>query len=135
MCARGRASVPLLVALFLSGCAAPIRTAVPLRTDIPSPPPAGAPLLPPPASPPAIAAPQPLDEAALRAAYGRPDFVRKEEQSELWRYDGAGCALFLFLYRENGALRLRYMESLPRGTSEAADPQCVVSVKARAAPA
>src|SRR3954468_641178 len=55
------------------------------------------------------------DAAALRKEYGKPDFVRSEANSELWRYDGNHCALFLFLYRERDSLQLRHMETLPRG--------------------
>jgi hypothetical protein len=76
--------------------------------------------------------PPPVDADSLRARYGLPDFVRRESESELWRYDGADCAVFFFLYREGDALRIRYAESMPRGTDMAADPKCVDSLNAHA---
>jgi hypothetical protein len=74
--------------------------------------------------------PPPTDAASLRARYGAPDFIRREPQSELWRYDGADCAAFFFLYREGNALKLRYTETMPRGMMMAADPACVESLSA-----
>jgi hypothetical protein len=74
----------------------------------------------------------PVDAASLRARYGPPDFVRREPDSELWRYDGADCAVFFFLYREGDALRIRYSESMPRGADMAADPKCVESLSLHA---
>src|SRR5688500_9199915 len=71
------------------------------------------------------------DAAALRKEYGKPDFVRTEANSELWRYDGANCALFMFLYRESDSLQLRHMETLPRGANSATDDACLASVKTR----
>jgi hypothetical protein len=75
------------------------------------------------------------DAAALRKEYGKPDFVRSEANSEMWRYDGANCALFLFLYREQDSFQLRHMETLPRGAQSATDEACLASVKARFTPA
>jgi len=72
----------------------------------------------------------PVDATTLRARYGAPDFVRREPDSELWRYDGAGCAVFFFLYRDGDAMRIRYTESMPRGVGMAADPKCVESLNA-----
>lgn len=75
------------------------------------------------------------DAAALRKEYGKPDFVRTEANSELWRYDGKNCALFMFLYRESETFQLRHMETLPRGAQSATDETCLASVKARFTPA
>jgi hypothetical protein len=75
------------------------------------------------------------DAAALRKEYGKPDFVRTEANSELWRYDGTNCALFMFLYRERDSFQLRHMETLPRGAQSATDETCLSSVKARFTPA
>ena len=80
----------------------------------------------------AMAAPLPTDAQSLRAVYGAPDFIRREMDTELWRYDGAACAAFFFLYRDGDTLKLRYSETLPRGMSMAADPACVQSLSGRA---
>src|SRR5215471_3601052 len=136
---------------FLAGCAttAPAPAPTPVSPPIsapasPSPPPAEQSTppvraLPPVAMqeaiqppPPPPAPPPPLTDAqSLRAAYGAPDFVRKEMDSELWRYDGRNCAAFFFLYREGQQMRIRYSETNPRGKDAAADPGCLDSLSAR----
>ena len=78
--------------------------------------------------------PAPTDAVSLRAAYGAPDFVRRERDSELWRYDGASCAAFFFLYRDGDALKIRYVETEPRGAMAPADPQCLASLNGRVRP-
>jgi hypothetical protein len=83
-------------------------------------------------SPVPVVPPPPVDAASLRARYGPPDFVRREPDSELWRYDGADCAVFFFLYREGDVLRIRYSESMPRGADMPSDPKCVESLSAHA---
>jgi len=107
-----------------------------LRTVGPGPALMMPPPLPPTAmlAPMAMMAPAPTDAPSLRARYGAPDFVRREMDSELWRYDGANCAVFFFLYREGAVLKLRYSETTPRGMGMAADPACVESLTARAGP-
>jgi hypothetical protein len=73
------------------------------------------------------------DSAAVIAAYGKPVFVRKESDSELWRYDGVHCAAFFFLYQDQGVLRVRYVETLPQGSLTTVDESCLVGIKANAA--
>jgi hypothetical protein len=80
----------------------------------------------------AVMLPPPTDAASLRLRYGMPDFVRQEGESELWRYDGADCAAFFFLYREGGSLKLRYSETMPRGKEMPADSACVESLSEHA---
>lgn len=69
---------------------------------------------------------------ALRAAYGAPQLVRKETDSELWRYDGENCAAFFFLYAMNGEMHVRFVETLPRGNGAPADGNCLRSIRAKA---
>lgn len=79
----------------------------------------------------------PTDAQSLRAAYGMPAFIRREPDSELWRYDGMGCAAFFFLYPEGGTYRVHHTETSPRGTDTPADPDCLrsLALPAAAAPA
>ncbi len=77
-------------------------------------------------------APVPGEGAAIRARYGAPDFIRREMDTELWRYDGQRCAVFFFLRRDGNVLRLRYTETLPQGVDMAADPACVAALDQRA---
>jgi hypothetical protein len=86
----------------------------------------------PPTAPPEPPAPPPTDGPGLRAAYGAPDFIRREYESELWRYDVSGCAVFFFLYRDGNALRIRYAETSPRGKEAPADPACLKALSGRA---
>ena len=106
---------------------------LPPMSAIPMPPPAAA-ATPAPgmsARVPAMPPPMPTDAMSLRAAYGTPDFVRRETDSELWRYDAPGCAAFFFLYRDGDALRLRYTETNPRGREAVADPACIAKLDHR----
>ncbi len=143
--ARQKAFVVAAVSiLLLSGCAG--TASLPPRLTLPSLPSFGtrpvSPVMEPPAPMPAIPtgvamiapvpvmAPPPVDGASLQARYGRPDFVRRDADTELWRYDGSDCAVFFFLYRDGGALKIRYSESMPRGMTMPADPKCVESLNA-----
>ena len=74
-------------------------------------------------------APIPSDGAAIRARFGAPDFLRREMDAELWRYDAARCAVFFFMQRQGSMLRLRYTETLPRGMTTAADPACLLALE------
>jgi len=85
---------------------------------------------PPPLPPPP---PPPTDAQSLRAAYGAPDFIRRETDSELWRYDAKSCTVFFFLYREAGLLRIRYTETTPRGKESPADSDCMRGLNERPA--
>ncbi len=67
----------------------------------------------------------------ILAIYGKPSFVRKEEGSELWRYDGPHCAAFFFLYQEQAGMRVRHVETSPQ-QGAMADAACLASIKARA---
>ena len=69
---------------------------------------------------------------ALRVAYGTPQLVRKESDSELWRYDGQNCAAFFFLDTVDGAQHVRFVETLPRGSGAPADGECLRTIRAKA---
>jgi len=105
--------------------------APPALEAIPEPPPAPEPpaeMLPPLAPEPPPPPPMPTDAQSLRAAYGAPAFIRREPDSELWRYDGMNCAAFFFLYPDEGTYRIRYAETTPRGRDMPADPDCLRSL-------
>jgi len=110
----------LLVGLAVAGCAAkappPLVQAAPAPGAIPPAPPRGEPG-------------QYLNMAAsgLQAAFGRPAFVRKDGSTEMWRYDGAACRAFFFLYGSPPAVR--HVETLPHGAQSAADMDCLNALK------
>jgi len=154
----GRAAPLPAVLVLLAGCGgtmAPEIMAAPVpqqMASLPPPPPMAAPLplpeppppvpempvemippLPPEPPPPPPPPPMPTDAQSLRAAYGTPAFIRRESDSELWRYDGMKCAAFFFLYPEDGAYRVRHTETSPRGADAPADPDCLRSLVVPAA--
>jgi hypothetical protein len=66
-----------------------------------------------------------LSAADMRANFGTPAFVRKDGKIEMWRYDTATCKTFFFLYPESNVMRVRHVETLPRGGTIAGDPVCL----------
>ena len=105
---------------------------VPQTSETPAPPVPEA-QMPSPAPESAMPVPTPSDGPAIRARYGAPDFLRREMDNELWRYDANQCSVFFFLQRRGPILQLRYTETLPRGTDMAADPACITALDQRTA--
>ena len=108
----------LSLALLAGACAAkgPAQpSSLPGATSIPSAPPRGEPS-------------QYMNMAAtsLQAAFGKPAFVRKDGATEMWRYDGAACRAFFFLY--GSPLAVRHVETLPHGASSAWDGACLTAL-------
>ena len=108
----------LMTVLAVAGCAAkgPAPQTAP-QARIPAAPPRGEPG-------------QYMNLAAtgLTAALGRPAFVRKDGATEMWRYDGAACRAFFFLY--GSPLAVRHVETLPHGAQNAADMACLTALRA-----
>ena len=109
-------AISLLALLFLAGCAGAPKNQI---VSLPPPPPSG--------EPSGIVG---LDANGLRSAYGAPEFVRHDGSVQMWRYDGARCHAFFFLYPDNG---VRHVETLPRGASMAADTNCLNALRAKPA--
>ena len=74
------------------------------------------------------------DESYFRDEYGPPDFVRQEIESQLWRYDGSDCSLFLFLYIESESYVLRHAQTDPPGADGTINSACLSSIKNRLVP-
>ena len=70
-----------------------------------------------------------LSGPQLRAIFGAPALLRQDRIAELWRYDGAGCHAFFFLYDKDGHKQVRHVETLPRGTVMAADDKCLSALR------
>jgi hypothetical protein len=66
-----------------------------------------------------------MHEADLRAAFGSPAFVRHDGTAQIWRFDGAACKAFFFLYSRDGVTAVWHVETIPRGVSIAADENCL----------
>jgi hypothetical protein len=107
----------LSLALLLGACAAraPQPVAAPSTASIPPAPPPGEPS-------------QYMNMAAtsLQAAFGKPAFVRKDGATEMWRYDGAACRAFFFLY--GAPAMVRHVETLPHGAQSAWDMACLTAL-------
>ena len=111
-----RLAIALLV--VLCGCSSnPSREP---REPLPSPPPAGEP-----ADLIGLTGPQ------LQAKLGSASFARRENGSELWRYDNPQCHAFFFLYSEAGNMRVRHVETVPHGPATAADPSCLAALRGK----
>ena len=114
-----------LMLLALAACAAPSSRPVVTPTQasveptVPLPPP------PPKGEPPRFAG---LDAARLTALAGAPAFTRKDGTTEMWRYDAGSCRVFFFF--TGAPARVQHIETMPRGQSAAADPECLSALEA-----
>ena len=73
-----------------------------------------------------------MDAAHIRVAFGAPQFVRKDGQVEMWRYDGANCRAFFFMYPNGNSLAVKHVETLPRPNGAATDATCLQGLLAHA---
>lgn len=144
--ALGRA-VAILACLALAACAAPggpagrttgngpapaatkpghpAATATPTPTAMPaSLPPAQRPGSPPPVDPARLKG---LGTAHVRELLGEPGMLRREPPAEVWQYHGLGCVVDVFLYEDNGAQRVTYVQvrSLDDGSPRLGDAECL----------
>jgi hypothetical protein len=115
-----RKIVPLLaLCALLAGCTTHPRGTV----RLPEAPPAGEP-----------AGTTGLHEADLRTIFGPPAFVRHDGAAQIWRFDGAACKAFFFLYSRDGNTAVWHVETAPRGAGIAADENCLSALRALHAP-
>lgn len=70
-----------------------------------------------------------LSAEQIKVAFGQPTFVRKDNGTEMWRYDGASCKAFFFFYAANNAMTVKHVETTPRGADIAADSTCLASLQ------
>ena len=110
--------VHLSLILFcgVAACAAPQQQA-----SLPSAPPGG--------EPGNIAG---MDAGRIRVAFGAPQFVRKDGQVEMWRYDGSACKAFFFMYPNGSSMYVRHVETLPHPANQATDSNCLQDLLSRA---
>ncbi len=114
--------VPVLsLCALLGACAAPTAGTGPARVELPPAPPEGEPV-----------GTTGLHEAELKAQYGQPALVRHDGTAQIWRFDGAACKAFFFLYARDGNTAVWHVETAPRGQSIAADETCLSALRARA---
>jgi len=116
------AALPLVLGLLLLGACASNPQGSSSSRPLPNPPPKGEP-----------SGFVGMTATQLRAKFGAPSFSRRENGSELWRYDNAQCRTFFFLYSEGREMGVRHVETTPHGPAEAADPTCLAALRARPA--
>lgn len=121
---KGRRWAAMLLCALLGACA----TTKPAPVAIPPAPHVALPPAPPAGEPSDLAG---LQSAQLLVAFGPPAFVRKDGGIETWRYDGASCKAFFFLYSFGASLLVRHVETVPRGREMAADRTCLESLRTR----
>jgi hypothetical protein len=73
-----------------------------------------------------------MDASRIRVAFGAPQFVRKDGQVEMWRYDGMNCKAFFFMYPSGNSLAVKHVETMPRPDNAAADSTCLQGLLAHA---
>jgi len=73
-----------------------------------------------------------MDATRIRVAFGAPQFVRKDGQIEIWRYDTANCRAFFFMYPNGASLSVRHVETMPQGAGAAADAGCLQALLTQA---
>jgi hypothetical protein len=73
-----------------------------------------------------------MDASRIRVAFGDPQFVRKDGQVEMWRYDGANCKAFFFMYPRGDSLAVKHVETMPRPDNATTDSTCLQGLLAHA---
>jgi hypothetical protein len=119
----GRAGVVLCAALVLTACSGP--------GAVPPVAPASRPAADTTASPrrpllevTQLAALETLSPPALIARLGEPDFTRRDPPAEIWQYRGPNCVLDLFLYPEDGEMRVLHAATRERDRVRAPENSC-----------
>jgi hypothetical protein len=72
-----------------------------------------------------------MREADLRATFGTTAFVRHDGTTQIWRFDGANCKAFFFLYSRDNLTAVWHVETAPRGIAIAADENCLNALRVR----
>ena len=107
-------SLIVLTCMALAGCA----TKPPSHVHLPPAPPPGEP-----------AGTTGMHEADLRSTFGAPAFVRRDGTTQIWRFDGANCKAFFFLYSRDNRAAVWHVETMPRGSAIAADENCLNALR------
>jgi len=84
------------------------------------------PSAPPPGEPPGLIG---ISAGALMVALGAPAFTRKDGETEMWRYDGAACKAWFFLYPDKSVMTVRHVETSPRPSNAAFDAACLTALR------
>jgi hypothetical protein len=72
-----------------------------------------------------------LDNMAVRRALGDPVWIRKEQPAQVWQYATADCIVDLYLYDENGALKVTFVEARSHKAEAEPTARCLKSLLER----
>jgi hypothetical protein len=65
-----------------------------------------------------------MSTGALIDRLGKPDFTRHDPPAEIWQYRGSTCVLDVFLYPEEGELKVLHVATRDRDRVEAPENRC-----------
>lgn len=65
-----------------------------------------------------------ISEHELVQRLGEPDFTRKESTAEIWQYRSDTCVLDIFLYPEDGSLKVMHAATRDRARLKAPENSC-----------
>jgi hypothetical protein len=65
-----------------------------------------------------------LSTQALVARLGEPDFTRRDPPAEIWQYRGSTCVLDVFLYPEEGEMKVLLAATRDRDRLQAPENNC-----------
>ena len=72
-----------------------------------------------------------LDYTALRRVLGKPAQVRHELSAQVWQYVTGDCVVDLYLYNQDGGLKVTYVEARSRTAESAPTGRCLKSLLER----
>lgn len=116
----------VLIALSVAACAgpAPSSTGYPSyggSSSLPSPDSSRQARLPPPNAKITLATLPGMYGDYVATRLGAPQFRRRDGQAEIWQYRGSACTLDVFLYTDDGNLKVRYVEARGWDTNTASN--------------
>jgi hypothetical protein len=71
-----------------------------------------------------------MSQVDVIAAFGSPDFTRRDAPAEVWQYRSAACVLDVFFYPEGRNLRVAYAATRSRGLIKVAENTCFPALPA-----
>ena len=72
-----------------------------------------------------------LDHAAVRRVLGDPARIRTELPAQVWQYVTGDCVVDLYLYNQDGALKVTYVEARSHTAESAPTGRCLKSLLER----
>jgi hypothetical protein len=124
-CNAGRfAGIAVILPLMLAACSGPFATnraapAVAAPAAAPVPAQAGRVL-----DATQVASLETMSAAAVVARLGTPDFTRQDPPAEIWQYRGSSCVLDVFLYPEDGQMKVLHANTRERDRAQAPENRC-----------